>query len=162
MVILSNISGRSSNILNMGSSIGKGRSLRWSFRQAFGESRGIKFYKGLNKDIKRYQELLFQEGFYRAHAEKFILFRGGKVVAEDKDFDNLVENFLPKAESGYYLICNVSRLSGRVPPPYNPVPWIYVEPNENLSEEETEELLIENSKWQGRYFDGQKWHGTLP
>ena len=144
MVIFSNIHGRPSNILNMGSP--KGRSLRWSFRQAFG-SKGIQLYRGLNRDIKRYRKLLFQEEFYRSHAEKFILFRAGKVVAGDKDFDNLVVSFLPKAESGYYLICNMSRLAGQSLPPYHPVPWIHIEPDDNLSEEEIEELLRKNSRW---------------
>lgn len=146
MEIYSNIHGRPSNILNMGSLLGKGRSPRWSLCQAFGKSKGVELYKGLNRDIKRYRELLFQEEFYRAHAEKFILFRDGKVVAERDNFDNLVKSFLPKAKSGYYLICNVSRLTGEFLPPCDPVPWIYVGADDNLSEEEIK-LLRENSKW---------------
>lgn len=162
MVISTNIHGRLSNILNMGSPLGKGRSIRWSLRKAFGEMEGVRFYKRLMEDTKRYRKLLFQERFYRAHAEKFILFRGGKVVAESDNFDDLVESFLPKVERGYYLICNVSRLTGGSSlPPYHPVPWIYVEPSENFPEKEIEELLIENSKWPGMYFDGQKSHGIL-
>lgn len=138
--------------MNMGTPAGEGRSIRWSLRTAFGEQEGVRHYKKFRRDLARYRGLLYQEEFYQAHAERLILFQGGKVLAESDNFDALVEDFLPKAAAGCYLICHVARYSPHQPYPYHPVPWIFVGWDHDLSEEKVETLIRENSRWVWQVF----------
>lgn len=152
MEIRSNVHGPPSNIMNMGTPARSAASIRWTLLKTFGEYEGSRLYRALKKDIERYRKLLFEDVFYQAHAEMFVLFRSGQVLAESDGFDDLVVGFLPQAEAGYYLVCHVARYSHRQPYPYHPVPWIFTGWNHDLSEEEVENLLDKNSRWVWRVF----------